>query len=59
MGENVLGETVNLLMCDRGRGECPEAEFMNVQFRNFVEVFGHNLEIPKVSVYNVFITNQF
>jgi hypothetical protein len=55
----VLGETVNLLMCDRGRGECPEAEFMNVQFRNFVEVFGHNLEIPKVSVYNVFITNQF
>ncbi len=34
------------------------AEFMNV---NFVEVSGHNYEVLrfKVSVYNVYITNQF
>jgi hypothetical protein len=37
----------------------PEAEFMNVQF--FVEVSGHNLRVLRleVSIYNVYITNQY
>jgi hypothetical protein len=32
MGREMCRETVKLLMCDRGI-ECPEAEFMTVQFR--------------------------
>ncbi len=56
--------TTQVPLCGSMLGLNPEAEFMNSRTYKFVEVSGHNLVILRVlrlevSVFNVYITNQF